>query len=122
MEIEWCAVLLSSYRVKDIVGYEPEDLIGDGNTLVDFFHPADYKRMVPCEKFCKSIKILWIDEQLKLACGTSVLCMLMGYYVYERLDENKHHGRKSMQFPYIGTSIFRAEFMNSTKNRTSSHL
>ena len=41
------------HSVKDIVGYEPEDLLGDSVNMVDFFHPADYKRMVPCEKFRK---------------------------------------------------------------------
>lgn len=45
--------MLCPYRVKEIVGYDPEDLIGDGCSIADFFHPADYKRMVPCEKFCK---------------------------------------------------------------------
>ena len=46
------------YSVKEIVGYEPEELLGDDMNDDHFVHPADLKSLVPSRQFCKRLNAI----------------------------------------------------------------
>ncbi len=38
-------------RMKELIGFSAEEFVG--TRLRDYFHPADYKKLIPCEVMCK---------------------------------------------------------------------
>lgn len=45
-------LLLLFFRMKELIGFSTDDFIG--TRLRDYFHPADYTKLIPCEVMCKS--------------------------------------------------------------------
>ena len=46
------SIMFFGHSAKEIVGYDPEDLLGSDVSMFDFLHPADYTRM---RDICKYI-------------------------------------------------------------------
>ena len=42
----------SCFRMKELIGFSTDDFIG--TRLRDYFHPADYTKLIPCEVMRKS--------------------------------------------------------------------
>ena len=36
------------HSISKVIGFDPGDFVG--TKLLDYFHPADYQKMIPCEK------------------------------------------------------------------------
>ena len=47
--------LLSCYRVKEVIGYDPEIFLDEQINVTDFLHPADQEMMEPMRSGSKRL-------------------------------------------------------------------
>ena len=45
--------ILSHYRVRDVIGYDPEILLDDRIDIMDFLHPSDQSILMKTRGQCK---------------------------------------------------------------------
>ncbi|MGE0085754.1 MAG: response regulator [Desulfococcaceae bacterium] len=113
-DIEGCCTYISG-KVKQILGYEPEEIIG--RTVFDLMHKEDAERMKPLFFQCLKEKHRITDTQARIFSkdGKSVLHLISGLPIQDK-DE------KAVGFRGIGKDITESIRAKEEKERLESML